>query len=60
MKKPEYGYQVAADGVNLEEHAGEQKVIHAIHEYRAAGLSLREIDIKLADHGFVSTGAANG
>jgi len=53
MKKPEYGYQVAADGVNLEEHAGEQK-------YRAAGLSLREIDIKLADHGFVSTGAANG
>jgi len=47
-----YGYRVAADGVSLEEHAGEQKVIAAIHEYRAAGLSLRKISAKLLDHGF--------
>ena len=47
-----YGYRVAADGVNLEEHAGEQKVVAAIHEYRAAGLSLRKIGAKLLAHGF--------
>lgn len=47
-----YGYRVSADGVNLEEHAGEQAVIAAIREYRAAGLSLRKIGAKLLAYGF--------
>lgn len=47
-----YGYRVAACGIRLEEHAGEQKVIAAIHEYRAAGLSLRKIGAKLLERGF--------
>jgi DNA invertase Pin-like site-specific DNA recombinase len=47
-----YGYRVAADGVRLEGHDGEQMVIAAIREYRAAGLSLRKIGAKLLDHGF--------
>lgn len=54
-----YGYRVSADGVNLEEHAGEQKVIQAIHEYRAAGLSVRAIAAKLAEHGFQSRTGRN-
>jgi hypothetical protein len=47
-----YGYRVAADGIQLEEHDGEQKVIQAVNEYRAAGLSDAEIKLKLAAHGF--------
>jgi hypothetical protein len=58
MKEPAYGYRVAADGIHIEEHAGEQMVITAIHECRSAGMSIREIEVKLAEHGFVSTGAA--
>ncbi len=47
-----YGYRIAADGIRLEKHEGEQMVIQAIHEYRAAGLSLRKISAKLIEHGF--------
>ena len=47
-----YGYRVSADGVHLEEHATEQMVIATIREYRAAGLSLRKISVKLIEHGF--------
>ena len=47
-----YGYQLAADGIHIKEHAGEQKVVAAIREYRAAGLSLRKIGAKLLAHGF--------
>jgi hypothetical protein len=54
---PPYGYKYQADGVRLEEHTGEQKVIAAINEYRAEGLSSLEIEVKLAEHGFQSTGA---
>lgn len=47
-----YGYRLAADGIHIEEHAGEQMVVTAIHEFRAAGLSLRKIGAKLLDYGF--------
>ena len=50
--QPPYGYRVAADGVHVEEHAGEQKVIAAIREYRAAGLSIAKVGAKLLAHGF--------
>lgn len=52
--EPPYGYRVADCGVRLEEHAGEQKVIGAVRKYRAAGLSVRAIAAKLAEHGFRS------
>ena len=46
-----YGYRTSERG-ETEEHPGEQKVIQAIHEYRAAGLPEREIQAKLEAHGF--------
>ena len=38
-----YGYQLAADGVQLVPHEGEQAVVAVIRELGAAGLSLRAI-----------------
>ncbi len=57
--QPPYGYRVAADGVHVEEHAGEQMVVAAVREYRAAGLSVRAIASKLAEHGFQSRTGRN-
>lgn len=56
-----YGFAVGPDGVHLVEHDGEQLVIAAIRELRAAGLSLRAIVAQLDKRGLVSrTGKALG
>lgn len=56
-----YGFAVGPDGVHLVEHDGEQAVIAAIRERRAAGLSLRAIVAQLDKRGLVSrTGKALG
>lgn len=56
-----YGFAVGLDGVHLVEHDGEQLVIAAIRELRAAGLSLRAIVAQLDKRGLVSrTGKALG
>lgn len=49
-----YGFQIAADGVHVEESADEQAVIAAVRELRAAGLSLRAIVAGLDARGFLS------
>ena len=49
-----YGHRLAADGVHLEPHAGEQRLIVAVRELRAAGLSLRAVSAELAKRGFKS------
>jgi len=46
-----YGSQLAADGVHLLPHEGEQQVITAVRELRAAGLSLRAIASELSTRG---------
>jgi hypothetical protein len=46
-----YGWQLV-DGA-LVAHAGEQAVISAVREYRAAGLSLRAIGGRLAARGLL-------
>jgi site-specific DNA recombinase len=38
-----YGYCLAADGVHLEPHLGEQRIVALIGELRGAGMSLRGI-----------------
>lgn len=56
-----YGFAVGPDGVHLVEHEGEQLVIGAVRELRAAGLSLRAIVAELDKRGLVSrTGKALG
>lgn len=45
-----YGYRVAADGVRLERHEGEQRIIEIIGELRGAGMSLRGIVDELNRH----------
>ena len=56
-----YGFAVGLDGVHLVEHDGEQLVIAAVRELRAAGLSLRAIVAQLDKRGLVSrTGKALG
>lgn len=47
-----YGQRLAADGVHLEPHPGEQRVIAAVRELRAAGMSLRAIAAELGSRGF--------
>ena len=47
-----YGFELAADGVNLMENAGEQVVIQQAREMKASGLSLRKIAAELARRGF--------
>ena len=47
-----YGSQLAADGIQLMPHDGEQLVIAAARELRAAGLSLRAIAAELSKRGF--------
>jgi len=51
-----YGWSVAADGVNLEAHDGEQEVIRGALELRAAGLSLRKVGAELEALGFLARG----
>lgn len=52
--EPPYGYRVAADGVHLDEHEGEQAVIRHARELRGAGLSLRAVAAELERAGFLS------
>lgn len=49
-----YGQRVSADGVHLEADEGEQAIIAAVVEYRAAGLSLRAIAERLQARGFTT------
>jgi site-specific DNA recombinase len=46
-----YGFQVAADGVHLEENAAEQETIRVIQSLRESGLSLRAIRDELQARG---------
>lgn len=46
-----YGWTVAADGVGLEPHEGEQAVMAAARELHAGGWSLRRIGAELAARG---------
>jgi DNA invertase Pin-like site-specific DNA recombinase len=49
-----YGFRVAADGVHLEEHPGEQQVLALVHELRTMGLSQRAIAATLEAAGMLS------
>lgn len=49
-----YGQRLAADGISLERHDGEQAVIEAVRELRDAGLSLRAVSAELERRGFLS------
>jgi DNA invertase Pin-like site-specific DNA recombinase len=49
-----YGFRIAADGVRLEEEPGEQAVLAAVRELRAAGLSQRAIAAELTARGLLS------
>jgi site-specific DNA recombinase len=46
-----YGYQLAADGEHIEEHAAEQAVLSVTRELRTAGLSYRRIAAELIERG---------
>jgi len=47
-----FGQRLAANGVSLEEDAGEQAAIAAVHELRAAGLSHRKVAAEMTHRGF--------
>ncbi len=49
-----YGFQVKDDGRTLEPCQAEQEVIAAVHEYRAAGLTLRAIAARLEARGMLT------
>ena len=49
-----YGFQLAADGVNLEPHPAEQEMISAVVAYREAGLSYRKIAARLKADGYTN------
>ena len=49
-----YGYQLASDGVHIEEHSAEQAVLAEARKLREAGLSLRAVASELAKRGFKS------
>ena len=49
-----YGYRVAADGVALEAHPDEQRVIDTVRELRGAGLSLRRVAVELESRGMLT------
>jgi DNA invertase Pin-like site-specific DNA recombinase len=51
-----FGYQLAADGVTVVEHAAEQRVIALVTELRANGLSIRAITAHLNDSATPSRG----
>lgn len=44
-----FGYDLAADGINLVPNAGQQEALELIAELRAAGLSLRQIAAELTN-----------
>lgn len=48
-----YGWRVAADGVALEPHAGEQEAISMARDLRAKGLSLRKVGAALEARGIL-------
>lgn len=48
-----YGWTLAADGANLEAHAGEQAVIRHARELKAAGVSLRAVGARLEAEGLL-------
>jgi site-specific DNA recombinase len=52
--RPPYGSQLAADGIHLAPHDGEQLVIAAVRELRSAGLSLRAIAAELGKRSLLS------
>jgi len=52
-----YGYELAADGVHLEENAAEQAVIVQLRALRAAGLSLRAVTSECERQGLASRAA---
>jgi len=49
-----YGKMIGDDGVTLLDHAGEQAIIAAVLEYRAAGLSMLKIAGRLEKQGFTT------
>ena len=51
---PPFGFRLAGDGVRLEEHAEEQRVIARARELRGGGASLRHIAATLAEEGLSS------
>jgi DNA invertase Pin-like site-specific DNA recombinase len=48
-----YGYRLAADGKTLEPHEGEQRVLVIVRDYRAEGLTLRDIGARLEAQGLL-------
>ena len=53
-----YGFRLGDDGRTLLEDEGEQAVVRAARELRAAGLSLRKVAAELARRGFAARGGA--
>lgn len=51
-----YGFDLAADGVQLVENQDEQRVLHLVAELRAAGYSLRAIADELTTRGIQTKG----
>jgi DNA invertase Pin-like site-specific DNA recombinase len=49
-----FGFQLAADGIHLEENSREREILHRIGELRAAGYTLREIAAELNCQGFTT------
>lgn len=49
-----YGYKLAPDGIHLEESPHEQALVRRARELRAAGLTYREVGLRLADEGHFS------
>ena len=52
-----YGYQMAADGVHIEPHEGEQRAIQLISELRDSGMSVRAIARHLDDEEIAPRGS---
>jgi DNA invertase Pin-like site-specific DNA recombinase len=52
-----FGYQLATDGIHLEEHSEEQRVISLVLTLRREGLSIRAIAGRLNTDGVPSRGA---
>ena len=49
-----FGYQLAADGVALEECPAEQRVLRTLRELRGQGHTLRTIAAELNQQGFTT------
>lgn len=53
-----YGFDLAADGVQLVENPGEQRVLELVTELRQAGYSMRQIADELTNRGIETKGRA--